>query len=70
MEKEFRFKRGDRAQIARICGLTTAELSQALRTTTNLEVGEKIRAAAQSLGYDVDVRVKRVIVEIQPSEVI
>jgi hypothetical protein len=65
INKNFNFKRGDKAQIGRIAGLNTAEISQALSTTTNLETAQKIKDAALALGYDLNIRVKRVIVEIE-----
>ena len=65
IDKNFNFKRGDKAKIGRIAGLNTAEISQALNTTTNLETAQKIKAAALELGYDINIRVKRVIVEIE-----
>jgi transcriptional regulator with XRE-family HTH domain len=64
VSKEFNFKRGDKAKIAKACGMSTAALSQALSMTTSLEKGTKIQEAAALLGYDLRVKVKKIVVTI------
>jgi DNA-binding LacI/PurR family transcriptional regulator len=65
-KKKIKFKHGDLKRISEAVGMSRQAVVQALKTTTSLEAANKIQEAAGELGYDMNVRVKRVIVEIEP----
>lgn len=59
------FKRGDQKKIAELADITPQELHQALNKSTCLEIGNKIKDAAKELGYDLTMKVHRVIVRFE-----
>jgi hypothetical protein len=60
-----KFKLGDQRKIADLADITPQDLHQALNKSTSLEMGEKIKSAAQELGYNLPFRVHRVIVRFE-----